>query len=187
MGRTMMALGMLALLAGCDRADRAARDADNAAEHIDAATNRLADAADRLADATDGWGDNASDRIDKAGDRIGRHIANANARLDHIVGPAEGALVTDDWIGRWRGVEGLNLVIEQDEMRGPGHYILTDQYSLDHKGVFHGVAEGETIRFERPDGEQVLTATGGKATGLKYLFGKKDCLTVQKGEGYCRD
>ena len=29
--------------------------------------------------------------------------------------------------------------------------------------------------------------TDGDATGLKYLAGKKDCLTVEPGEGYCRD
>jgi hypothetical protein len=182
-----LGLGALLSLGACDRADRAARDADNAAAHLDSATNRLADAADRLADETDDWGDNASNRIDDSGARIGAHIANANERLARMVGPATGALVTDDWVGHWRGVEGLNLVIEKDRAKGPGHYILHDQYTLDDKGVFHGVAEGDTIRFDRPDGTQVLAATDGQATGLKYLADKRNCLTVKPGEGYCRD
>lgn len=94
---------------------------------------------------------------------------------------------TDAWIGRWRGVEGLNLVISADRQAGPGHYTLEMQYSLDDKGVFQGVAAGDTIRFIRPDGPQTLRATDGEATGLKWLADKKDCLTVKPGEGYCRD
>lgn len=187
MRKAIVAFGVMALLAGCDRADKAAQDADNSAAHLESATNRIADAADRLADRTDGWGDNASDRIDAAGDRIGRHIANANDRLAHIVDPAADPARTDAWVGRWRGVEGLNLVIEKDRAKGPGHYVLHDQYTLDDKGVFQGVTDGDGIRFERPDGTQHLEATDGEATGLKHLAGKRDCLTVKSGEGYCRD
>ncbi|MFV0623035.1 hypothetical protein ACBY01_03350 [Sphingomonas sp. ac-8] len=94
---------------------------------------------------------------------------------------------TDGWIGRWRGVEGLNLDIAADAAHGPGHYTLTMQYTLDDKGSFAGVADGDTIRFTRPDGAQTLRATDGDATGLKWLAGKDDCLTVKPGEGYCRD
>ncbi|MFZ3483844.1 hypothetical protein [Sphingomonas sp. 3-13AW] len=100
---------------------------------------------------------------------------------------AANTVVTDGWIGRWRGVEGLNLVISADPAAGPGHYTLEMQYSLDDKGSFPGVADGEVIRFTRPDGPQILTATDGEATGLKWLADKKDCLTVKPGEGYCRD
>jgi hypothetical protein len=91
----------------------------------------------------------------------------------------------DGLVGRWRGVEGLNLVIAKD--RAPGHYTLDMQYSLDGKGKFAGVATAEGIAFTRPDGEKVLRPTDGDATGLKWLAGKKDCLTVAPGEGYCRD
>lgn len=91
----------------------------------------------------------------------------------------------DKWVGRWRGVEGLNLVIAKDS--APGHYMLDMQYSLDDKGKFTGVATAEGIAFTRPDGEKVLRPTDGDATGLKWLAGKKDCLTVASGEGYCRD
>jgi hypothetical protein len=97
------------------------------------------------------------------------------------------AAATDAWIGRWRGVEGLNLQISADPSAGPGHYTLAMQYSLDDTGSFPGVADGDAIRFTRPDGPQTLRATNGEATGLKWLAGKKDCLTVKTGEGYCRD
>ncbi|WP_204325615.1 hypothetical protein, partial [Stenotrophomonas maltophilia] len=60
-------------------------------------------------------------------------------------------------------------------------------YTLDDKGSFEGKGTREGIAFERPDGKQVLKASDGDATGLKYLAGKKDCLTVKTGEGYCRD
>ncbi|WP_096343369.1 hypothetical protein [Sphingomonas spermidinifaciens] len=91
----------------------------------------------------------------------------------------------DGWVGRWRGVEGLNLIVAKGD--APGRYKLDMQYSLDDKGVFDGTATEEGIAFTRPDGEHVLRATDGDATGLKWLAGKKDCLTVKDAEGYCRD
>ena len=94
----------------------------------------------------------------------------------------------DAWLGKWVGVEGLVLTIEKDPS-GPGRYRLINTYSLDEgaTGTFAGVATNEGIAFTRPDGAKVLRATDGAATGLKYLDGKKDCLTVGVGEGYCRD
>lgn len=41
--------------------------------------------------------------------------------------------------------------------------------------------------FERGGETLRLTAGDGDATGLRYLFGKQDCLIVAEGEGYCRD
>ena len=69
----------------------------------------------------------------------------------------------------------------------PGHYDLTMQWDLDHKGNFDGTANGRTITFIRNDIPETLRPTDGDATGLKYLAGKTDCLTVKPGEGYCRD
>lgn len=113
------------------------------------------------------------------------------AVLNELVKPGAGepdAAATaraDGWVGRWRGVEGLNLVIARDS--APGHYTLDMQHSLDGKGRYTGVATAEGIAFTRADGEKLLRPTDGDATGLKYLAGKKDCLTVAAGEGYCRD
>ncbi|MGY2375498.1 hypothetical protein ACW9IB_13435 [Pseudomonas sp. SDO524_S393] len=96
---------------------------------------------------------------------------------------------TDQWVGRWIGVEGLNLTIAKDDAVGRGHYLLTMQYGLDadDSGTFKGEAAEDGIAFTRPDGPQLMRAGDGEATGLKWLAGKKDCLVVNAGEGYCRD
>ncbi len=89
-----------------------------------------------------------------------------------------------DYTGRWIGVEGTVLDIAPTDT--PGHYALTMQWDLDNKGTFDGTATGDTIAFERGGIRETLRPTNGDATGLKYLFGKTDCLTVKPGEGYCR-
>jgi hypothetical protein len=88
-----------------------------------------------------------------------------------------------DYAGRWIGVEGMVL----DIAPAPGRYTLTMQWDLDNKGSFDGVAAGDTIAFDRNGLRETLRPTNGTATGLKYLAGKTDCLTVKPGEGYCRD
>jgi hypothetical protein len=100
---------------------------------------------------------------------------------------AKDAPTRDAWVGKWIGVEGLVLTIEKSGT--PGRYRLTNTYSLDKDatGVFEGYATKDGIAFIRPDGAKTLRASDGEGTGLKYLAGKKDCLTVGEGEGYCRD
>ncbi|MEG3083889.1 hypothetical protein U1707_09580 [Sphingomonas sp. PB2P12] len=90
-----------------------------------------------------------------------------------------------DYTGRWIGVEGMFLDIAPTDT--PGHYALTMQWDLDNKGKFDGIANGQTVGFIRNNVPETLRPTDGNATGLKYLFGKTDCLTVKPGEGYCRD
>lgn len=108
------------------------------------------------------------------------------APVEDAAAPDPAAIArADDWVGRWRGVEGLNLVVARGDE--PGRYTLDMAYSLEDKGVFQGTATAEGIAFTRPDGNHVLRPTDGDATGLKWLAGKKDCLTVAAGEGYCRD
>ncbi|WP_235041388.1 hypothetical protein [Vreelandella profundi] len=96
---------------------------------------------------------------------------------------------TDQWVGRWTGVEGLFLEISKDEPAGPGHYLLEMQYGLDaeQSGTFEGQATDEGISFSRDDGQQLLRAGDGEATGMKWLAEKEDCLVVATGEGYCRN
>lgn len=91
---------------------------------------------------------------------------------------------TSRWTGRWIGVEGMVLDIAPTPT--PGRYTLAMQWDLDHKGKFDGIATGDTIMFDRGGIRETLRPTNGDATGLKYLFGKTDCLTVKPGEGYCR-
>jgi len=95
---------------------------------------------------------------------------------------------TDQWVGKWIGVEGLNLTVAKDDAVGRGHYLLTMQYGLDAEdaGTFKGEEADNGIAFTRPDGPQMLRAGDGEATGLKWLADKKDCLIVATGEGYCR-
>ncbi|NVF14205.1 hypothetical protein [Vreelandella maris] len=97
--------------------------------------------------------------------------------------------MTDQWVGRWIGVEGLFLEISKDEPEGPGHYLLHMRYGLDDDqiGTFEGQATAEGIRFNREGGPQLLSAGDGEATGMKWLLEKEDCLIVATGEGYCRD
>ncbi|MCO7230309.1 hypothetical protein NH398_13835 [Halomonas sp. CnH100-B] len=97
--------------------------------------------------------------------------------------------MTDQWVGRWIGVEGLFLEISKDEPEGPGHYLLHMRYGLDDDqiGTFEGQATAEGIRFNREGGPQLLRAGDGEATGMKWLLEKEDCLVVATGEGYCRD
>jgi hypothetical protein len=90
-----------------------------------------------------------------------------------------------DYTGRWLGVEGMYLDVTG--AGAPGRYRLAMQWDLDNKGEFEGTARGDTIVFERRGVRETLRATDGDATGLKYLAGKTDCLTVKPGEGYCRD
>lgn len=97
--------------------------------------------------------------------------------------------MTDQWVGRWIGVEGLVLDLSKDDAAGPGHYLLEMQYGLDadQRGTFEGQATAEGISFSREDGQHLLRAGDGAATGLKWLMEKEDCLIVTSGEGYCRD
>ncbi len=90
-----------------------------------------------------------------------------------------------DYTGRWIGVEGMVLDVAPTDTAG--HYALTMQWDLDNKGKFDGIATGDTIAFDRGGVRETLRPTTGDATGLKYLAGKTDCLTVKPGEGYCRD
>ncbi|RYE02952.1 MAG: hypothetical protein EOP61_06625 [Sphingomonadales bacterium] len=145
-------------LAACSTADNAAQQIGNAAEET----------GDALANAGDGLASATGNAVEGVG----------NAARDATAGH-------DAWLGRWTGVEGTYLVISKAAL--PDRYRLEMQYTLDSKGSFDGAGTKEGITFTRPDGKQLLRASNGDATGLKYLAGKKDCLTVKDGEGYCRD
>lgn len=88
-----------------------------------------------------------------------------------------------DYVGRWIGVEGTYLTITARDGQG---LAAENQYDLDHKTYFDASVTEEGLRFTR-DGKTLVARPGdGNATGLKWLAGKKDCLTVKAGEGYCR-
>lgn len=107
--------------------------------------------------------------------------------------PAEGAEAANPataphryaaWAGKWNGVEGMYATITTAE---PGKYKLEMQSDLDTKGTYDGSDSDGGITFQRGGETLTLAASTGDATGLKYLAGKKDCLKVKDGEGYCRD
>ena len=96
----------------------------------------------------------------------------------------DAARTAADYLGRWNGVEGMYLVVSAK----PGGGVTLDmQWDLDHHGRFDGSVTAEGLRFIRDGVAESALHTNGDATGLKYLDGKNDCLTVKPGEGYCRD
>jgi hypothetical protein len=97
---------------------------------------------------------------------------------------AEPAPLTDQWAGQWDGPEGTFLRITGSQ----GHYDVTIQ-TLDGPRTYAGTAKAgaEAIEFQRDGQTQTLRATNGEQTGMKWLAGKTDCLTVRSGEGYCRE
>lgn len=89
---------------------------------------------------------------------------------------------SDAWLGRWNGPEGTYL----DIAGGNGLYSITVK-DLDGPRTFVGAAVGAGIEFQRDGANERLTATDGDGTGMKWLAGKKDCLAIKLGEGFCRD
>ena len=95
--------------------------------------------------------------------------------------PPAAATGTDAWIGKWMGPEGTFLDVEKSD----AGYQLTIS-DLDGLKFFQGKRAGEAIEFERKGKTESLKATDGKATGMKWLADKTNCLTIHAGEGFCR-
>jgi len=89
---------------------------------------------------------------------------------------------TDEWLGKWTGPEGTFLELAG----GHGKYDVTVQ-NLDGPRKFEARYADGGIEFERDGTREVIRATNGAETGMKWLADKKNCLTVRTGEGYCRD
>ena len=100
--------------------------------------------------------------------------------------PAPGpsaAPATDKWLGKWPGVEGTYLQL--DPGAAPGLYKLTIA-DLDGPQTFAATAAGDSINFSRNNVIETIRAGDGKATGMKWLTEKPDCLVIKTGEGFCR-
>lgn len=102
---------------------------------------------------------------------------------DNAVEPAATAALEERYLGRWIGVEGMFLNVTRREAGGVS---LDMQWDLDHRGTFAGSVTAEGLRFMRNGVAETAVLGDGDATGLKWLAGKKDCLVVKSGEGYCR-
>ncbi|CAG9184891.1 hypothetical protein LMG32289_05776 [Cupriavidus pampae] len=96
--------------------------------------------------------------------------------------PVARAPLADDWLGKWNGPEGTFLEVAG----GKGRYEVTVQ-NLDGPRTFEGRAVDSRIAFERDGVTEMIRATNGAETGMKWLAEKQNCLTVRSGEGYCRD
>ena len=90
--------------------------------------------------------------------------------------------LTDGWAGRWIGPEGTYL-----EIAGAGGVYTITVMNLDGARTFAGLSMGDRIEFVRDGTTESVRATNGDETGMKWLAGKANCLTVKPGEGYCRD
>jgi hypothetical protein len=90
--------------------------------------------------------------------------------------------LTDSWAGRWNGPEGTYLEIAGAN----GAYEITVK-DLDAARTFMGSAAGNRIEFRRDGAMESIGASNGDETGMKWLAGKTNCLTIKLGEGYCRD
>jgi hypothetical protein len=95
--------------------------------------------------------------------------------------PAPSAI--QGWLGKWDGPEGtyLQLVAKPD-----AKYDVVIK-NLDGERTFAGVGNIDHVYFERDGHQEKIRATDGNATGMKWLAGKSKCLTIKRGEGYCRE
>ena len=88
----------------------------------------------------------------------------------------------DRWVGRWDGPEGTYLSITRQRDR----YTL-EIADLDGPKTYAALDVGERLEFQRNGMVERIRATDGNKTGMKWLQGKSDCLTIKPGEGFCRD
>lgn len=89
---------------------------------------------------------------------------------------------TDQWLGRWDGVEGTYLRLAKK-----GDKYVVEIRDLDGSKTFEGLGDGNRIRFTRDGKTEFISAGDGRATGMKWLADKKNCLLTRAGEGWCRD
>lgn len=106
----------------------------------------------------------------------------APAQAPAATAPASADATPDQWLGKWTGPEGTSL-----DLAGDGdHYSVAIQ-SLDGPATYEGTGRGDRIEFQRSGRTETIRATSGQETGMKWLAEKADCLTINTGEGFCRD
>jgi len=108
-------------------------------------------------------------------------VSACGERSPEPAAPAAPAAPTDRWLGQWTGPEGTFLELAG----GQGRYEVTVR-NLDGPRTFAGSAVDGGIAFDRDGAREILRATDGAGTGMKWLAGKKDCLALKAGEGWCR-
>lgn len=121
--------------------------------------------------------------------------APANPPVTEVVPPAPAKAnaaadpsVNERWMsltGDYVGPEGLTLSIEPID---DGKFDVAMRWGLDADmtGTFVGEAVEHGIALTRGNERITLRPGSGDDTGMKWLAGKKDCIVVKDGEGYCR-
>lgn len=97
-------------------------------------------------------------------------------------GSASSPQIPASWLGKWNGPEGTYLDIAE----AAGAYTVTIS-NLDGPRSFAGTPAADGLGFERDGVAEVIRATDGPGTGMKWLADKTHCLSVKMGEGFCRD
>jgi hypothetical protein len=108
-------------------------------------------------------------------------LLSACSDKPQVTEPSSADAVTDKWLGQWNGPEGGFLRLTG----GSGKYEIVIQ-NLDGPRNFQGRTDGDRIQFARDGVQESIRATNGADTGMKWLADKTNCLTIKKGEGYCR-
>jgi hypothetical protein len=96
--------------------------------------------------------------------------------------PASDYSATDKWLGQWNGPEGTFLKLSG----GEGKYEVIIQ-NLDGPKTYSGISLDNRIQFERNGVLERIRASNGEETGMKWLSEKQNCLTINRGEGFCKD
>lgn len=91
--------------------------------------------------------------------------------------------VTDSWLGKWTGPEGTYLLLSKDTKKK--RYVLSIQ-SLDYLQSYLARPVNDHLEFKRNGKVQMVRSGPGKATGMKWLQDKKECLIIKQGEAFCR-
>ena len=91
------------------------------------------------------------------------------------------AMDVSGYVGKWTGPEGTSLTITPS---GDGFKVTVQ--NLDGPRDFTGKTVPEGIQFVRDGTPFVIHPGDGKATGMKWLADKTNCLIVTTSEGYCR-
>ncbi len=107
--------------------------------------------------------------------------ATVSAASEAASSSAASAIDAIAFTGRWTGPEGTWLDIQP---KGQDYSVTVS--NLDGPRTFDGIADDGGIRFMRDGQAFVIRPGNGDDTGMKWLAGKKDCLVVAPGEGYCR-
>jgi hypothetical protein len=96
--------------------------------------------------------------------------------------PSPAVRPTDEWLGRWNGVEGTYLELARD---GDGYAVTIAD--LDGPKTYKGTAAGDHVEFVRAGRTESIRRASGKETGMKWLADETNCLVVTVGsEGFCR-